>query len=271
MHTERDILRVVEVASKKKDSNITWTISFRDELCSQAEPGQFIMIWVPLENEIPMSLSEIKSSLASITVKPVGRATERISKIKRGEKIWIRGPYGRGFTARAGRSLLIGGGTGLAPLIPLAAKLLGSGGEATLIMAGQSKNTIPLTTKAKSLQQKGLNILYATEDGTLGVKGSAIDSLQSLLKERYFDRIYTCGPEPMMKKVYQIARAHRLHLEASLERYMKCGIGICGSCTIGKYLVCRDGPVFDEETLTEVQREFGRVKRSPSGLFERIG
>jgi len=119
------------VESVERDSQITYTIRFRDEACSKAEPGQFVMIWVPSENECPMSLSEI-GTLAAITVRPVGRATEKLCKKKEGETIWVRGPYGRGFTVRGDSNLLIGGGTGIAPLIPLAEKLVESGRKVTL-------------------------------------------------------------------------------------------------------------------------------------------
>jgi dihydroorotate dehydrogenase electron transfer subunit len=98
------------------------------------------MIWVPSENECPMSLSEI-GALAAITVGPVGRGTEKLCRKKAGETIWVRGPYGRGFVIKGYSNLLVGGGTGIAPLMPLAEKLVES---VTLILAGQTADTIPL-------------------------------------------------------------------------------------------------------------------------------
>jgi dihydroorotate dehydrogenase electron transfer subunit len=77
--------------------------------------------------------------------------------------------------------------------------------------------------------------------------------------------IYTCGPEQMMRKVSDLAEKHGVALEASLERLMRCAIGLCGSCVVGRYRVCRDGPVFTISQLKEVKSEFGVSKRDFSG------
>jgi dihydroorotate dehydrogenase electron transfer subunit len=248
-----DRIRAVKVESVERDSNITYTIRFRDEACSKAEPGQFVMIWVPSENECPMSLSEI-GALAAITVRPVGRGTEKLCRKKAGETIWVRGPYGRGFAIKGYSNLLVGGGTGIAPLMPLAENLVESGRRVTLILAGQTADTIPLLPRAKRLEKQGLKLIYVTEDGSLGFKGVATDPLSNILKESRFDQIYTCGPEEMIMKVYYIASANKTPIQASLERYIKCGISLCGSCAVGRYLVCSDGPVFDETELKHIEK-----------------
>jgi dihydroorotate dehydrogenase electron transfer subunit len=85
-----------------------------------------------------------------------------------------------------------------------------------------------------------------------------------LTKEK-FDMIYTCGPEQMMRKVLDLAEKHEIALEASLERLMRCAIGLCGSCVVGKYRVCRDGPVFTASQLKEAKSEFGVSKRDFDG------
>ena len=247
-----DRIRAVKVESVERDSKITYTIKFRDEACSEAEPGQFVMIWVPSENECPMSLSEIGTS-AAITVRPVGRGTKKLCEKKESDTIWVRGPYGRGFTIRGESTLLIGGGTGIAPLMPLAEKLVESGSRVTLILAGQTADTIPLLTRARRLEKRGIRVIYVTEDGSLGFKGVATDPLTNLLKESRYDQIYTCGPEEMIKRVYYIASANKTPIQASLERYIKCGISLCGSCAIGGYLVCSDGPVFNETQLNRLE------------------
>lgn len=269
-HTNLDQLRAVKIISVERDSKITYTLRFRDDLCSKAKPGQFIMLWIPSENECPLSLSEIRGRYTAVTVRPVGKGTTKLCSKKEGEKIWIRGPYGKGFTVKGTSNLLVGGGTGIAPLIPLAEEIASSGKDATLILAGWSADSIPLLSKAKGLRKLGVKLAYATEDGSLGFKGVATELLKQMLKERHFDQIYTCGPELMMKKVYDIAKAHNIPVQASLERYMKCGISLCGSCAIGRYLVCRDGPVLDSPVLEEVKEEFGKLRRTPSGLMERI-
>ena len=88
----------------------------------------------------------------------------------------------------------------------------------------------------------------------------ATEPLEDLLDKQNFNVIYTCGPEAMMRKVFDLAEKRKIPLEASLERLMRCGIGLCGSCVIGKYRVCRDGPVFNLSQLSEIKDEFGTSK-----------
>jgi hypothetical protein len=141
------------------------------------------MIWVPSENECPMSLSEI-GALAAITVGPVGRGTEKLCRKKAGETIWVRGPYGRGFVIKGYSKLLVGGGTSIAPLMPLAEKLVESGRSVTLILAGQTADTIPLLPRARRLEKQGVELIYVTEDGSLGFKGVATDPLSNILRKQ---------------------------------------------------------------------------------------
>jgi dihydroorotate dehydrogenase electron transfer subunit len=84
--------------------------------------------------------------------------------------------------------------------------------------------------------------------------------LAALLDREKFDMIYTCGPEVMVKKIFELTQHRKLPIEASLERLMRCGIGLCGSCVIGKYRVCRDGPVFTAAQLSEIKDELGISK-----------
>ena len=97
-----------------------------------------------------------------------------------------------------------------------------------------------------------------------GCKNTERDALKYILKKEKFDMIYTCGPELMMMGIYNLSVAHSIPIQASLERYMKCGIGICASCCINDKLVCKDGTVFNENQLSEMS-EFGKVFRDKSG------
>lgn len=107
--------------------------------------------------------------------------------------------------------------------------------------------------------------MATTEDGSYGVHGLATTPLERLLAEENFDMIYTCGPERMMRRVFDLAERYRIALEASLERLIRCAIGLCGSCVIGRYRVCRDGPVFTVAQLREVMHEFGFSKLDFTG------
>ena len=104
------------------------------------------------------------------------------------------------------------------------------------------------------------NIITTTEDGTAGLQCLVTQPLANLLDKESFDMIYTCGPEVMVKKIFEMTEQRKLPLEASLERLMRCGIGLCGSCVIGKYRVCRDGPVFNSAQLRDVRDELGISK-----------
>jgi dihydroorotate dehydrogenase electron transfer subunit len=103
-----------------------------------------------------------------------------------------------------------------------------------------------------------------TDDGSYGLKGTASDGMVKTIGEERYDCVYTCGPELMMKKIFEISKERSLPVQASLERYMKCGIGICGSCCIDRWLVCRDGTVFDSNQLSRM-KEFGMAFRDKDG------
>ena len=121
----------------------------------------------------------------------------------------------------------------------------------------------------KILEKNKHQVIVVTEDGTYGKKGFVTDVLEELIGESNFDAVYTCGPELMMYKTVNLARANKIFVQASLERMMKCGIGICGSCCINEDLVCRDGTVFDGDHLMQ-NEEFGHYQRTKSGILEEI-
>jgi dihydroorotate dehydrogenase electron transfer subunit len=132
-------------------------------------------------------------------------------------------------------------------------------------MGSKSKEEVIFERFAKKvLRQTRSKVIVATEDGTYGVKGFATDAAEKVIDRNDFDIIYTCGPERMMKKVLELAKSNGIPAQASLERLMKCGIGICCSCCVGRYLVCKDGPVMDGEEVLKLH-EFGLHARDKSG------
>jgi dihydroorotate dehydrogenase electron transfer subunit len=121
------------------------------------------------------------------------------------------------------------------------------------------------TTKSKLLfPNRFKDMITFTEDGSAGKKGYPTDALKDLHKKHRFEIIYTCGPEIMMFKVYEFCKKNNIQCEASLERYMKCGIGICGQCVCDGQMVCKDGPVFNSETL-DVMDDFGTYSLLKNG------
>ncbi|MFQ6135364.1 MAG: dihydroorotate dehydrogenase electron transfer subunit, partial [Nitrososphaerales archaeon] len=232
--------RMTAVRQMRRESTDVRTIIVQDERCSKATPGQFAMIWAPGVGEAPMSLSVMDSGgLCGFTVKPLGPTSNALCSMKEDDLIGIRGPYGNGFTPIYGSCLLVGGGTGLAPLIPLARLLLEKGATVTLLLAGRSRSDLLFLKDAeKVLSGSRHRVVVTTDDGSYGVRGLASDYAAELLEKEAYDMIYTCGPEAMMKRVLILAEERVIPVQASLERYMKCGFGLCGSCVIGRYLVC---------------------------------
>lgn len=228
-----------------------------------AKPGQYLMVWIPGVDEIPMSLSSLRDPV-SITVRNVGEATRALSQVRQGDKVGIRGPFGNGYSVLNLKPLLIGGGTGIASLLPLAKKIIENGYKPAFLIGARSKNQLLFLKKLEKIIEKN-NLYIATDDGTEGFKGYVSNYLNEILKNQKFDIIYTCGPELMMFKIFEIAEENNILIQASLERYCKCAIGLCGSCAIGPYRVCKDGPVFTSEMLRNVNYDFGKVKMDPSG------
>jgi len=264
--------RIVRILNIEDESPTVRSFIFKDNLCFKGKPGQFIMVWIPGIDEIPMSISiSKKDNLAGFTVRTVGEASNALFNMEVGSSLGIRGPYGNYFTPIFGDVIIVGAGTGLAPLMPLSEVLSKNLSSIQMIIGGKTIEEFVFVDRAKAILSKTKSeIIITTEDGSSGIKGLATDVMKPILMEKKIDMIYTCGPELMVKKVFKIARKFCVSVQASLERIMKCGIGICGSCCIGKYRVCKDGPIFDTIKLEELDYELGLVKRNHSGSIVEI-
>lgn len=267
MLTENNLMRVTEIKRVTRKSPRVKEFFFHDTLCSKGRPGQFVMIWLPDFDEIPMSLSSTyPNGLVSVTVAKVGEATEFFHKKKEGDLVGVRGPLGNSFRLERGNVLLIGGGTGIAPLAFLAEELAGLKTGITFLMGAKTKAELLFLSRIKRSNSKPkLRIVASTEDGSVGHEGVVTELAEEILEREEFDMIYACGKELMLLKIFRLAQKHKISLQVSLERLMRCAIGLCGSCVIGKYRVCVDGPVFTDRQLKEVEQEFGRSKRSFDG------
>ncbi len=243
--------RVVDIEEIKEETPTIKTFFFRDD--SSPKPGQFYMIWLPGVDEFPMSISYI-GERKGFTVKRIGKGTSKMHSLKRGDKLWIRGPYGRGFETINGYALIVGGGSGMATLGPLIERVKGD-----IIIAARTKEELLFVERFRDR-----DIYIATDDGSAGYKGFATELAEKMMNKRKYDIIYTCGPEIMMKKIVDMAISRGIRIQASLERLMKCGIGICDSCSINGYRVCIDGPVFKEDELRNMD-ELGKYQRDHSG------
>lgn len=269
MHKNVDTSRVVSIFDDILETPTVKTLIFKDILSSRAKPGQFLMVWIPGVEELPMSIMiSNKVGYAAITVKKYGVGSTSLFQKTKGDVIGLRGPYGNYFTVskKQKRVILIGGGTGLVPLMRLSVLLNKMKISCTLIIGARSKQEVLFYNLAKKiLQNTEHRLIVTTEDGSFGIKGYPTDALIKILDYDKFDMAYTCGPELMMKKIYDISTSYDIPLQASLERYMKCGMGICASCCINDKLVCMDGTVFNNNEL-KMMTDFGFIYRNKSGI-----
>jgi len=205
-----------------------------------AHPGQFVMVWLPGIGERPFSLMD--DDPASLTVARVGPFTSALCELQPGDRLWLRGPYGNGFELAGRRHLLVGGGCGAVPLALLAKVARARGHQVIAALGARTAGLLMLRWRFEAL---GCQVMVATEDGSVGQVGTVLDAVQQLLDDGWPDGVYACGPEPMLRAVVRRADSLGLPCWVSMERMMKCGIGVCGTCHFGDRLVCRDGPVFE--------------------------
>jgi dihydroorotate dehydrogenase electron transfer subunit len=253
----RPVLCKVRSAQDEAEDIKTLKIEGTSYISGNAQPGQFLMIWVPRVDEVPMSISNIaEQDEVWISVKKVGEATSAIHGVAAGGVLGLRGPYGNGFSLKGKNVLVVAGGIGVAPLLFLSERLAERNIRVTAVLGARSAHKLALHKDFENLvgRRKNCKSIVATDDGSFGTKGCASDIAEDLIETEEFDRIYTCGPEPMIQKIVTCAVGKSVEVEASLERYMRCGIGLCGSCYIGKCLVCRDGPVFIGEKLIQITK-----------------
>ena len=250
--------QITKITATKNENDNIKTSMF--EYSKETKPGQFFMIWIPGIDEIPMSVSYIDENVKAITFKRVGEATSVLFDLEVGDKIGVRGPYGKGFNINRKKILFVGGGTGVAMLAPALEEAVKNSISSTVIIGVKNKSELFFETR---LKKSGAKLLISTDDGSVGYKGFASDVAKKILKKEKIDNVLTCGPEVMMKIILDCCE--NISFQASLERYIKCSIGICGQCCLGKGLrVCIDGPVFDGKTLKKVE-DFGVYRRDSAG------
>ena len=216
------------------------------------KPGQFVMVWLPGIDEKPMAVSYYNKKEFAFTSQSIGRFTNFLDKFKKCDKLGIRGPYGNSFSLK-NNACIVAGGVGLSSMSTLVDKLK----NPLIIYGARGREHLIYLKRFK-------NMIITTDDGSFGKKGFTTDVLDEVLSQKKAKIVYTCGPEIMMKKIFEICQKHKVELEASLERYMACGFGICGKCMINEKICCVDGPVFNSKQLSRMP-EFGNFARLKSG------
>ncbi len=228
------------------------------QIAAEAVPGQFVNVQVsrrtaPLLRR-PLGVAGVDREHGVITLiyRIIGEATKILADVCSGDVISVVGPLGHGFDRSAKHPLLIGGGTGLAPLLYLAETMAAEGIKPDVIMGGRTADDLFWKDLYLDLVERmGLT----TDDGSLGTKGTVMAELPLVLQRIHYDCVYVCGPAPMMKAVSAAVLEKGIKCQVSLEKYMACGLGACLSCScqgIGKRIkVCQDGPVFWAEEVAE--------------------
>ncbi len=237
------------------------TFVFKGTLGSK--PGQFCMLWIPGYDEKPFSIARDYDGEIWLTICKVGPATEKLFEFKKGNMIGLRGSFGHGFSTVKNKNIvLVGGGYGTAPLHFVGKKHQEAGSKVTMIIGARSAN---LLMHEKWCEEAGFRVLVATNDGTKGTEGFTTHVLQDLLAKEKIDLIQTCGPEVMMKAIAQMATDEKVACEVSIERYMKCGFGICGQCvTESGEKMCQTGPVVSADKALGYT-DFGVFHRGSEG------
>jgi len=218
------------------------TVSLVLDAALRSCPGQFAMLWLPGLDEKPFSISSDDPLM--ITVSRVGPFSDALHALAPGDLLWVRGPFGRGYSLGSRRALLVGGGYGAAPLHFLARALIGASSANGLeaVLGARSRDDLLFLARFSAL---GIPVHAATEDGSFGTRGLVTDVAGPLLSSGRFDRLCACGPEGMLAALAELCRGARVRAELSHEAYMRCGVGLCGSCEHDGRLVCVDGPVFE--------------------------
>lgn len=258
-------MRIAEIVS---ETPTVKTLVFKDNLSYAARPGQFLMVWIPRVEEIPMSaMVNSKEGYAAVTIRKSGIGSTALFERKVGDVIGLRGPYGNEFILEKNykKILIIGGGTGSVPLLRLASFASKKRLNITLVLGARTKKEVFFEKMARKLLNRDRSsVKICTDDGSYGLKGTTVSIMTNFVRNNTFDCVYTCGPELMMKGIVDLANKNSIPVQASLERYMKCGIGICGSCCLDSLLVCQDGTVFSGKQLSK-SLDFGISYRDKDG------
>ena len=240
----KDIL--LKVISNVKIAKNTYEAKLSGDISGVCAPGQFVNIKLDgFYLRRPISVCDAEGNTLTIIYKTVGHGTEAMAAAPVGTEWLTLVGLGNGYdTSLSGeKPLLIGGGAGVPPMFMLAKKLISEGKKPTVILGFNTADEVFYKQEFTNL---GINVIVATADGSEGVKGFVTDAMKGL-DYTYF---YTCGPEPMLKAVYNASESSG---QFSFEERMGCGFGACMGCSCktltGYKRICKDGPVLRKEEI----------------------
>jgi len=248
-------------------------------IAQKARAGQFVMLMIDEKGErIPLTIydQDTKRGTIAIIFQEIGKTTKALASLKANESILnITGPLGRPtMVERSGRALLIGGGVGIAELVPIARYAKGIGNELTIIIGARSKELLILEEELRALTDR---LLMTTDDGSHGEKGLVTAPLKRLLEKETFEFAYCVGPDIMMKNVSLITKGFNLKTIVSLDANMVDATGMCGTCRVmvggETKFACVDGPEFDGHKVDFAefmarQKRFEREEKKAQEVFK---
>lgn len=243
----------------------------------KSKPGQFVMLWIPGIDQKPFSIGYDDGNHFGLTIFNRGPLTKELFAMRVGDRVGISGPYGTSFSVKPNTHyIMIGGGYGAAPHAFLAEEVVKLNSTVDFCVGARTHADILFEKRIQQLT--GVTVHIATDDGSAGHKGYVTDLLSVILNEPAGDLknpshqknksllVVTCGPELMEKKVLDLCNQKNVDCEISIERYIKCGFGICGQCCIDPLglRMCTEGPVVSREVANQLT-EFGKYHRTKSG------
>ncbi len=226
-------------------TNNVYLMKLRGDVSDITAPGQFINIKLDgLYLRRPISVCDRDDESVTIIYKVVGKGTEQMSKMTSGELDVLTG-LGNGYDIAKGGDmpLLVGGGVGVPPLYMLAKELIAAGKEVSVVLGFNTESEVFYKNEFENL---GAKVYVTTVDGSMGTRGFVTDVLSDI----EYSYVYTCGPEPMLKALYNAIKTSG---QFSFEERMGCGFGACMGCSCktitGYKRICKDGPVLEKEEI----------------------
>jgi len=240
-----------QVLEQMKLADGVYSLKLKTTAAEYAIPGQFISIYSNNGSKLlprPISICEIDKNAGTLRVvyRVVGEGTAEFSQLTAGDEVEVMGPLGNGFPLEGEKTVVVGGGIGVPPMLELAKQLSGS---VTAVM-GYRNDDMFLTEEFTDVAAE---LIIATDDGSVGVHGTVVDAMKE--NDLDADVIYACGPKPMLRGVAEYAAERGIKCYVSMEERMACGVGACLGCVcqstekddhshVNNKRVCKDGPVF---------------------------
>ncbi|MCL2064893.1 MAG: dihydroorotate dehydrogenase electron transfer subunit [Candidatus Cloacimonetes bacterium] len=247
------------------DNMLTFKVKTEKNSSELGLPGQFYQIKVPGDDfqiRVPISIYDVEDSEITFLVKIVGEKTIKLKNMQLNDELSIIGPLGNSFAvSEKEKYMFISGGCGYAPLNFLFKSLTKNnnhqspnekGGKILWIHGGRTKDEVKFAVDGKKVQ------IICTDDGSEGIKGFVTSEVSKELYIQSYDKVFACGPDPMLREVMSVCKLFNKKLYVSMEAYMGCGIGVCYGCAIklrnarGKYTyarICKEGPIFNAYSI----------------------